>query len=382
MKIALIDHNYPENTPFLLNKYKGLNKLIHVRLFHYGKHKPQGVIPQTSLIHNRLLHFASFVWVYCRRPCKMSSWLYTAYRLYKINGIKQVLIHYPVLLYQPDVIHFEFGTLALNNIILKKLIPTKIIVSFRGYDINYYKLNSSNPYREVWHDSDAFHFLGKDLHQRSISRGYCDDKLNFFIPPAIDLEQFTPDKTHKKQEDGTIRLVSTGRLVWKKGYTYAIQAIKLIVKDGYKVSYTIIGDGPLMTALTFQIHQSGLNEIVNLVGKKTQDEIKRYLQNSDIFLHPAVSEGFCNAVIEAQAMNLPVICTNADGLSENIVHGETGFVVPIYDARAIYFQIKMLLLDRDLLNNFGKAGRERVLNNFVLSNQIEAYKQMYFDVLK
>jgi colanic acid/amylovoran biosynthesis glycosyltransferase len=106
------------------------------------------------------------------------------------------------------------------------------------------------------------------------------------------------------------------------------------------------------------------------------------LQNSDIFLHPAVSEGFCNAVIEAQAMNLPVICTNADGLSENIVHGETGFVVPIYDARAIYFQIKMLLLDRDLLNNFGKAGRERVLNNFVLSNQIEAYKQMYFDVLK
>lgn len=377
MKIALIDHNYPENTPFLLNKYKGLSTAIQVRLFHYGKPKSDGVIPQTSLIPHRIAQLMFFVRACCIQPIKMISWLYKAYRIEKIEGIKQVVIHYPLLRYQPDIIHFEFGTLAVNKMILKKLIHTKVIVSFRGYDLNYYKLLDATVYKEVWNEADAFHFLGNDLHQRAIRRGYQNDKLNFFIPPAIDIELFNPDPGHAKPNDGTIRIVSTGRLVWKKGYEYGIQAIRQLKQEGYKVDYTIIGDGPMKSALTFQIHQSELTDTVHLVGKKTQNEIKSYLQDADIFLHPAVSEGFCNAVIEAQAMGLPVVCTKADGLAENIVDGETGFVVPIYDYKSMAHSLIVLIKDVKLRNKMSINGQERANTLYRLEDQIQKYIFMY-----
>lgn len=235
-------------------------------------------------------------------------------------------------------------------------------------------------YQEVWNLTDGFHFLGKDLFDRAKRRGYNGNKSNYFIAPAIDIDLFKPSFIIEKAT--TIKIVSNGRLVWKKGYEYALKAIHMLITEGYDLHYTIIGDGNYREAIQFMIHEFDLSRHVSMLGRISHNEVVSHLNESDIFLHAAVSEGFCNAVVEAQSMELPVVCTNADGLSENIVHGETGFVVPIYDAHAIYIHIKMLSLDRDMMINFGKAGRKRVLKNFSLSNQIEAYKQMYFDVLK
>lgn len=377
MKIALIDHNYPVNSPFLLNKYNGLNERLQVHLFHYGKQKKKGLIKNTALLPNKLVKAFTWLYSYLVNPVKMSVWLFKAYQYKKWYGFKFIFTHYPILIYKPSIIHFEFGTLAINKMLFKVLIPAKVVVSFRGYDLNYYKLNRADVYHEVWDKTDAFHFLGHDLYQRAIKRGYSNTKSNYFISPAIDLELFKPDKQLALKTNYSIHIISTGRLVWKKGYEYAISAMGKLKDAGYPFHYTIIGEGPMQQALTFQIHQLGLQKEVSLVGAKNQQEVKMLLQEADIFLHPAVSEGFCNAVVEAQAMGRPVVCTNADGLSENIDDTNTGYVIPIYDAKAITDNIIKLMNSPNLRLKMGLNGMERAEKRYNLSDQIMNLEKMY-----
>ena len=104
------------------------------------------------------------------------------------------------------------------------------------------------------------------------------------------------------------------------------------------------------------------------------------MERADVFLHSAVSEGFCNAVMEAQAMELPVVCTDADGLPENVADGETGFVVSRRDPAALAEKLEALSRDPALRRRMGKAGRKRALEKFRLSDQLDRFESFYRQV--
>ena len=101
-----------------------------------------------------------------------------------------------------------------------------------------------------------------------------------------------------------------------------------------------------------------------------------------MLLHAAVSEGFCNAVLEAQAMELPVVCTDADGLPENVVDGQTGFVVPRRSPLELMEKLAVLAADAPLRRRMGEAGRRRVLEHFRLAEQIDRFERFYAAVLE
>src|SRR5262249_2502214 len=103
---------------------------------------------------------------------------------------------------------------------------------------------------------------------------------------------------------------------------------------------------------------------------------------ADVLLHAAVSEGFCNAVIEAQAMARPVVCTDAGGLPENAVDGETGFVIPRRDPDAMAEKLILLASDPALRKRRGGAGRRRVVERFDRSRQVDSFVQFYRRVLQ
>ena len=97
-------------------------------------------------------------------------------------------------------------------------------MSFRGFDINYYALERPSGYRDVWPKPDRVHFLGDDLRRRAIRRGLPESLPYELIPPAVDAARYRPGRDHPKEVGGTLRLLSVGRLHWKKGYEYAVQA--------------------------------------------------------------------------------------------------------------------------------------------------------------
>lgn len=384
MNLVLVDNSFTTQSPFLLNKYKHLSEEHNVSIVHWGNESDKLNTYKFKLMgypQNKVEVFWSIFLTFLFYPKSFTSFLIKGYKILGKNIFKRIFSDFNFIKTKPEIIHFEFGTLAIDRMYLSEIFDCKLIVSFRGYDLNYYKLKEKDLYNKVWSKATGFHFLGADLFNRAKKRGYSDDKLNFFISPAIDTELFN-SSIHKEVKPYTMRIVSVGRVVWKKGYEYGLKAIKLLVNSGYDVHYTIIGGGDNMQAIEFAIEELGISDRVTLTGSIPQKQIISILEKSHIFLHPAVSEGFCNAVVEAQSMKLAVVCTNADGLTENIEEGVTGFAVDIYDSFALFEKMKFLIEHPQERIEMGSNGRLRAVKYYKLTDQISKLNQMYTACLK
>ena len=313
------------------------------------------------------------------------SWRYLGGRRLGWRSVRQLYLDAELVALRPDLVHFEFGALAIGRTHVKELLGCKIVVSFRGYDLNFGGLEEPDYYREVWEQADALHLLGEDLWSRAQRRGCPPNKHHVLIPPSIDTKLFEPlepgTKETNRQSPRAVRILSVGRLEWKKGLEYGIQAVRLLRDQGLHCNYHLIGDGGYLEALTFARHQMSLESEVYFHGPLPPAEVRQELRLGDIFLHTAVSEGFCNAVLEAQAMALPVVCSDADGLRENVADGVTGFVVPRRDPRALAQKLALLARDPTLRQRMGQAGRQRVLSRFSIGPQISDFEKLYRNVL-
>lgn len=381
-------HEVPLNSGFLASKFIKLSQNIDTHLLIWGskddvrKFLEQYKLPKEykKRIHNVNVNAIGAI----KAICLLIEVLFTskAFRSYLwtskgsfIEKLKFAVTYFPAIKYKWDIIHFEFGTIAQRATRLKEIVSAKLSVSFRGYDLNYAGLNDESYYGKVWDEFDGFHFLGNDLKQRAISRGYKGAKNEVLIPPAIDTEYFTAQPFEK--ETNIFVITSVGRLVWKKAYEYAIQAMTILKNSGVIFQYNIIGDGDARQQLEYLINEMGLNNEIKLLGSMSTASVKDELNRSNLFLHPAVSEGFSNAVLEAQAMGLPVICTDADGLSENIVDTVTGFIVPKWNAAAIAEKLIWCNNNKDRLNEMGNAGVIRARTYFQIEDQIEEFINYY-----
>ncbi len=220
---------------------------------------------------------------------------------------RHLVIDSPMISLAPDIVHFEFGALAVGRMHIGELLGCKVVVSFRGYDLNFSGLEEEGYYDEVWERADVLHLLGQDLWKRAIARGCPEDKKHRLIPPAVDLEFWSGERAESNEILGTpdrpLRILSVGRLEWKKGHEYALLAVRELVELGLVCQYEIVGDGTAFESLSFARSQLGLEEVVSLQGSMGSDSVRTKMLASDVLLHSAVSEGFCNAVVEAQAMN-------------------------------------------------------------------------------
>ncbi|MGB5341841.1 MAG: glycosyltransferase family 4 protein [Thermoanaerobaculia bacterium] len=305
---------------------------------------------------------------------------------YGASSGKRLLLDAPLIRLNSDIVHFEFGALAVGRMHLRELLGSSVVVSFRGYDLNFSGLDVDGYYDEVWEHADALHFLGRDLWNRAMARGCPGDKERRLIPPAVDLQFWATDRNPSKEVLGTtehpLRILSVGRLEWKKGYEHALQAIRHLVDDGVVCRFEILGDGSAFESLAFARHQLGLEKIVQFEGFVSPDRVRERMKEADVLLHAAVSEGFCNGVVEAQAMGLPTVVTDADGLPENVADGETGCVVPRRDARRMAEKLALLAGDADLRFSMSLNARRRAEEHFSFDRHIDAFVDLYTDLCK
>lgn len=282
---------------------------------------------------------------------------------------------------KPDILHIEFGAFAVGRTYLKGLLDCALAVSFRGYDLNFSGTDQPDYYAQVWQQADACHFLGEDLWQRAQQRGCPASMPHKLIPPAFDFRHIPAIHRRGGDADGSaskpIRILSVGRLEWKKGYEFALQAVKTLKDMGVECLYQIVGVGQYHNALYFARHQMGLEQNVEFCGALKHHQVLSRLSEADIFLHASLSEGFCNAVIEAQAMRVPVVCSDAGGLNENVADGISGFVVPRRDPQALAEKMALLAGDPMLRQSMGEAGYERVKTLFQLEPQLTAFEEFY-----
>lgn len=346
-----------------LKSRPSLKKRIHTN----WRIKPRAYVP--------MLWAFVLLWTFLQQPRTTVEYLKTGWRRFGTGIFRRFYLDAKLVQNNPDIIHFEFGALAVDRMYLRDLLKCKIVVSFRGHDISFVGLDKVNYYRAIWEKADYLHLLGQDLWRRAQNRGCPSDIPHVLIPPAINVDLFD---TEEHMRDGeSLTILSVGRLEWAKGYEYALQAIRLVIDAGLDICYRIVGDGKYFEALTFCRYQLGLQQHVEFVGILSHEQVRYEMQKADIFLHAAVSEGFCNAVMEAQAMRLPVVTSNAEGLAENVDDTVTGFVVPRRDPEALASKLLLLAGDPELRSRMGEAGRKRVVEKFNISDQILKLAQLY-----
>lgn len=302
---------------------------------------------------------------------KESSWQQRLKFMRKIMGFAGI---------RSDVYHFEFGTIAANNIEYLKNFAKPCVASFRGPDIGMSPLVNrelEGLYKEVMEHADRIHCVTRTHACQAAQLGK-QEKI-FINYPSVDIAFFVPDNDVERD---TNLIVTVGRLKWIKGLPYALLAIKQLVSEFPGLRYVIAGEGPGQDELLFYVADLGLQDHVEFHGRATIEEVKQLLGKASIFLLSSLEEGMSNAVLEAMAMEVPVVTTDAGGMAEAIDDGVEGFVVPRYDPTAIATKVRLLLADEDLRKTIGKNARQRILHNFTLERQTQIFLDEYYALWK
>lgn len=148
-----------------------------------------------------------------------------------------------------------------------------------------------------------------------------------------------------------VNILTVGRLCQQKGQDIIPELAKQLTILGYQFRWYCVGDGELYVTLMQKIHAMGLDDIVILLGSVKNPY--PYFRNADLYVQPSRHEGFGITLAEAKLFHLPIIATNFDGASEQIVDGKTGLIVP-FDKTAMLNAIIYLLKNPRIAQEFSE----------------------------
>lgn len=312
--------------------------------------------------------------------------LHRSYHLFLLNkrdnfkckqNLISLLTSAHILCYNLDWLHFGFVTMAINRENVAKTISAQMAVSIRGYDISIYPLKNPNCYDLLWKRTNKLHYISDSLLKLAIENGFSENQTHVKITPAIDIEKF---KYSEHAINKIFKITTIARLNWIKGLEYTIDALSNIKKEGFDFEYTIIGEGEEYERLKFAAYQFGILDNVKFVGKKKQCEVVEILSKTDIYIQYSIQEGFGNSVLEAQAMGCICIVSDAEGLSENVLNTETGFVVAKRNPKLLFEKIlDVIHLDKKRKLEMISKSVSRLQTDFNLDIQKHEFINFYVE---
>ena len=288
-----------------------------------------------------------------------------------------------------DIIHFQFGQAALQCLPFKnlKFFHGKWVVSFRGYDISsFLRVHGQNVYNQLFKDADMFLSNSDFFKDRLISLG-CEPSKAYIYRSGIDCRKFafSPKKLSMSQ---TVKLITVGRLVEKKGVEFAIQAAVQLCREKIDIEFLIIGDGPLKEHLQNLIEGFGCIDQIKLAGSRDQDFIISALQNSHIFISSGTTaqdgdqNGPDNTIKEAMAMGLPVIASRTGAIEEVVQDGITGLLVKERDIEELVLKIKYLIKNQDQWPVLTQSARKFIEQKYNLNTLTDELIDRYRQIIK
>lgn len=146
------------------------------------------------------------------------------------------------------------------------------------------------------------------------------------------------------------------------------------IRDEMPAKLLLVGDGPERLSVEYLSRNLGVAQDVRFLGK--QDAVEEILAISDLFFLPSESESFGLAALEAMACEVPVISSDAGGIPEVNIHGETGFVLPVGDIDGMAAHSLRLLMDQDLLKKFRANALEQA-KQFDIDKILPHYEAYY-----
>lgn len=296
--------------------------------------------------------------------------------------LKKIYLNSHMLSAKVDWLHFGFATQALGSELVAKAVGAKMAVSFRGFDLNVYPIKHPDCYKLLWKEVDKVHSISNYLLKRAWEMGLTKAVPYQVITPAVMIEQLPKglnDTTH-----GELKFVTIARYNWIKGLDVGIEAMKHLKNNGLDFEYHIVGGGAQKEyeRYAFQAHQSGLQNELVFHGKVSHEKTLSLLAMASIYIQPSLNEGFCNAVLEAQAMGKLCVVSNAGGLPENIKDGVSGWLFETGNAIELAKRINEVLeLTAERKAQVSSVAKSRVREHFSIEKQQIEFVSFYTEDL-
>jgi len=284
--------------------------------------------------------------------------------------------------YKPDIIHLHFGDTATRLFFpLKSSIRNiPFVVSFHGFDASnflsraYYVENLRHMIREPrFHGICVSRHLKENLVRKDTG---INDRNSSILYYGTNVDMFR----RTRRENNKVRIfLQISSFYEKKGHIYTLQAFrKFLDRNEGKAKLIIGGDGPRREGLMQLARELGLTDAVEFPGWINRDQAVRLLDEADYFVHHSITadngdqEGMPNAIIEAMAMELPVISTHHSGIPELMEDGVNGYLVKEKDVDA--YAVKM---EQILSWTYLPASREKIEQHFSLPVHTKGLLSIY-----
>jgi glycosyltransferase involved in cell wall biosynthesis len=210
------------------------------------------------------------------------------------------------------------------------------------------------------------------------------ERTHLIMGSGVDTARFRPSSSVRQAP--VMRVLLASRLLWDKGIREYIEAARLIREQQLPIEFLLAGSpdpGNPASVSPGQVTKWQRAGVVTYLGHVT--DMPRLLSEIDVAVLPSYREGVPRSLLEAAACALPIVATDVPGCREVVTHGVTGLLVPARDAAALAAAIRSLYEKPAERLRMGRAGRERVLEDFderiVFKKTFGVYRQLLTDAL-
>ena len=250
------------------------------------------------------------------------------------------------------------------------------IVSLRGSDVPLYnerfkyldKLVFKRLSKKIW--KKAYSVVANSKGLKDLALLSSPEQDISVIYNGVDVDKFVPDKN--KNRNKKITLISTGRLIPRKGYKYLLEALKDF--SGFRL--ILLGGGVQREELEECAKENNID--LKCFGKVDHSVLIDKLNEADIFILPSLNEGMSNSVLEAMSCGLPVIVTDVGG-SEELIN-DNGFIVKKGSSEEIKKVLTIYQNNPKLILEHGIKSRE-IARNMSWKKMAGSYLEIYKEII-
>lgn len=309
----------------------------------------------------------------------------------KASGVDWTLVSRLAKLFRQakvDILHSHNWGSFLYSVLAAQLTGTTIIHGEHGK--NFFELTERNRAKD-W----AKRLLGRRLHRlvtvsndlrrEWIERFHIPEEKTVWIPNGVDVNRFCPSpedrvaaRRHFGLPEAALIVGSVGKLEPIKNYLMMLDAAKAVLGKNERVVVALLGDGVSRKDTERHIAKLGIADRVHLLGWRF--ESPRFLHTLDIFVLPSVSEGMSNAVLEALASGLPIICPALPSHREVITPGLDGILMENFTTDTLAEMLLKLLAHDEDRRRLAQQARQTACNKFAIERMVERYERLYRDV--
>jgi glycosyltransferase involved in cell wall biosynthesis len=198
-----------------------------------------------------------------------------------------------------------------------------------------------------------------------------------YIPNGLDLTLWS---VRDAEPAGVPLIVCAGRFTPVKRHQDLLHALAALKHDGHSFRAVLAGGGPLLADMRSLASSLGLDGTVELTGPVDNDEVRRLLQQASVVCLVSASEGMPGSLMEGMASGVAVVGTDVSGTNELVLDGESGLLVPAYDAPALARTLARLLTDDELRARLAAGGRRRMEECFSFEGMLHAKEHLYAEL--